>query len=616
MDSKLRDELEAILQQTLPLEDAVLTECVSICNIYHITPTDLKYKLEAMNYKASNTGTEIMPITIETLNAFKAQTQRNMARETTKKAQLKARGGATTANVNRARLPAQLMNQGRAMDVDAGPSGSSTAATPVKKEPVAITLNLAPSHVVFQGAKMDAESKKRRGYRYMYEKISERSEVLDQTIDDFADLIKDQFDIEELADPSAGTDEEVTIVGRIWQDPDVSSNSKLTEGSLWIESSRMLSSGARIPLRLDSAIKVKGVVAGSGGYGLFPGQIVALQGKNGGGGYFHASAILAIPPLKPSPTAQGVRDPKADPSIGEKDSTVCILSGPYTPDSDLLFKPWRAFLKTAIEAPEAKKPHVLILIGPFIDISHPKIQNGETDASPSSIFRARFLDPLRKFLQGSPSSIVVLVPSVRDILSRHCVFPQSEFEAELTDSHPRIFLQPNPARFTIDDISFGVTSVDVLFHLRKEEYFKRGVELAPIPATPGEVPSDTMANLCRHMLNQRSFYPYLCHDVNLDVSHLDEARMIDDGDVDYAPDVLIVPSRLKKFEKVVSSTLAINPSFLSKSSYAVLNIAKRTESSTLRERLQAELVTLDLPAAPAPAPTAVPPPAPKPEPSA
>lgn len=62
----------------------------------------------------------------------------------------------------------------------------------------------------------------------MYEKISERSEgvfvsgrptkswgrvadavfnaVLDQVIDDFADLIKDQFDIEELADPSAGTD--------------------------------------------------------------------------------------------------------------------------------------------------------------------------------------------------------------------------------------------------------------------------------------------------------------------------------------------------------------------------------------------------------------------------
>lgn len=108
----------------------------------------------------------------------------------------------------------------------------------------------------------------------------------------------------------------------------------------------------------------------------------------------------------------------------------------------------------------------------------------------------------------------------------------------------------------IDDISFGVTSVDVLFHLRKEELFKRGVEYSPIPAQPGEAPTDSMANLCRHLLNQRSFYPIfpvpleLSHDVNLDVSHLDEARMVDDGDLDYAPDVLILPSRLKRFDKV------------------------------------------------------------------
>jgi DNA polymerase alpha subunit B len=356
----------------------------------------------------------------------------------------------------------------------------------------------------------------------MYEKISERSEVLDQTIDEFAELVKDCFDIEELADPSSGTDDEVTVVGRIWQDPEIAAGAKLLESSLWIESSRMLASGARVPLRLDPAIKVKGCVQGSGGHGFYPGQIVALQGRNGGGGYFHATSILSIPPLKPSPTAQGVLDPKTDPSIGEKDSTVCIASGPFTPDSDLFFKPWRAFLETL----NAKKPHTLILVGPFIDVSHPKIQNGETDASPASVFRARFLDPLRKFLQSSPSSIVVVIPSVRDILSRHCVFPQSEFEAEITDSHPvwplplclwlriltsvqRIYLQPNPARFIIDDISFAVTSIDVLFHLRKEEFVKRGVEVNPIPAQPGDTPSDTMTNLCRHMLDQRRSAPVL-----------------------------------------------------------------------------------------------------------
>ena len=141
---------------------------MSICNIYHISPTDLKYKLEAMNYKASNTGTEITPITRETLSAFKQQMQRNMARETTKKAQVKAKAG-VTANVNRTRLPGGMMNQQRAMDVDPpGPSGSGSAPAPVvKKEPVTISTNLTPSHVVFRGAKMDMESKRMRSCKSM-----------------------------------------------------------------------------------------------------------------------------------------------------------------------------------------------------------------------------------------------------------------------------------------------------------------------------------------------------------------------------------------------------------------------------------------------------------------
>lgn len=58
------------------------------------------------------------------------------------------------------------------------------------------------------------------------------------------------------------------------------------------------------------------------------------------------------------------------------------------------------------------------------------------------------------------------------------------------------------------------------------------------------------------MLRSSSFYPIfpppqdLSSEVNLDMSHFDEARMVDDGDLDYAPDVLILPSRLKQFSKV------------------------------------------------------------------
>jgi len=70
--------------------------------------------------------------------------------------------------------------------------------------------------------------------------------------------------------------------------------SKLAEGAITIESSRMFSSGARVSLHLDPALKIRGGVRGSGGAGIYPGAIVALRGKNGGGGYFLATEFLAV----------------------------------------------------------------------------------------------------------------------------------------------------------------------------------------------------------------------------------------------------------------------------------------------------------------------------------
>jgi len=61
-----------------------------------------------------------------------------------------------------------------------------------------------------------------------------------------------------------------------------------------VESSRMLSSGARVPLRFDSSFKIRGGPQGAGGANLFPGAIVALRGKNGGGGWFLVNEILAV----------------------------------------------------------------------------------------------------------------------------------------------------------------------------------------------------------------------------------------------------------------------------------------------------------------------------------
>lgn len=88
--------------------------------------------------------------------------------------------------------------------------------------------------------------------------------------------------------------EEVIIVGRITHDAEYGSTSKLAEGVITIESSRALSLGSRAPLVLDPTIKIKGSVKGVGGVGMYPGAIVALKGKNGGGGYFLATEVLGV----------------------------------------------------------------------------------------------------------------------------------------------------------------------------------------------------------------------------------------------------------------------------------------------------------------------------------
>jgi hypothetical protein len=83
------------------------------------------------------------------------------------------------------------------------------------------------------------------------------------------------------------------VVGRICSDVEASS-SKLAEGSIMLESSRMLGSGTRVLLRFSPELKLRGMAQGISGTGLFPGAIVALKGRNGGGNAFVVEEILGV----------------------------------------------------------------------------------------------------------------------------------------------------------------------------------------------------------------------------------------------------------------------------------------------------------------------------------
>ncbi|KAG1898113.1 DNA polymerase alpha, subunit B [Suillus fuscotomentosus] len=534
--SSLRSDFCEWLGATDSEEDSegLINECISICQMYNLTAKDLQYKWEALSYGKAQT---ILRFTRESASDVKAQIQREMQ---AKNASSVSKSAATGF------VRGKFANSAKFAGVNAkGLTGPLKAAA---QPPKALFGGMASVPVKleqdFDGP--IASSNKGRAYRYMYETLGERSDTLDAQLDGFGELIlKNYRDILQLGHPGVFSEESCVVVGRIVLDAEASgSGIKLNDQSLILESSRSHGDGLR----------------------LFPGAVVALKGRNGGGGYFIASEILAIPPMPASP---------APPSNVAASFDMCIACGPFTPDANLDYKPWR----TLISNLKTSKPAVVLLLGPFVDATHAHIQNGMVDETPSDIFKHQFIAPLRDFLSQSPTSTVLLVPSVNDIISDHAVFPQCELDDEFRGD-PRIRLLPNPARFSLNEISFAVCSVDVLYHLRKEEYFRRGQEVDSIVCEP-EAASDPMSNLSRYDV---------AHEVNLDVSHSAELRVAESPE-DPGPDVMVLPSRLKHFSKVVDNSVVINPSYLTKGTYATLSYSGQGTGFP-KDRISADIAKL------------------------
>ncbi|KAF7768093.1 hypothetical protein Agabi119p4_7336 [Agaricus bisporus var. burnettii] len=586
MVSCTAQDVASSLGELVGRDEKIIAECLSICHNFNMSPDDLRWKLEAVSFSTNkNTPHSVLKnITLDSVLALKVQLQREVGRE--KKAQ--TRTSTVSANVNKMRTPA-VLNRSIKLPGPAVSSGRTVVAQ-VKQEEVQVA---GPSRVVFYGPKQDEKAKNQRAYRYMFEKQMERSENLDQMIDDAADIVRSHFKLDDIGDPGTTTDEDVVIVGRIFSDVDVEAE-KLTESSLFLESSRMLSGGARIALKFHPALVIRNNIRGARGLGFFPGAIVALKGRNGGGGYFLVNEVLTLPIPNPTAPVSGENTMKVDPVESGAFSLIAAC-GPFTADSDLSY----TFLASLVEAAKKDKPSALLLVGPFVDANHPSIRVGDLDSTPVELFHEKIYSSIKSFLDASPGSIAILLPDVRDLLSNHAVYPQSELSRDLVKNDPRIHLIPNPSRFKINDVSFGACSVDVLFHLRKEEFLKLGREVDPVlPVHEDDVGTDVMANTCRHLLQQRSFYPIfptppgLAHEVNMDVSHSDGLKLVD-GDNLNPPDVLILPSKLKHFVKMVHSTTVINASFLNRNTYALLKVAEGSGGmSSVKQRLSCEVVRL------------------------
>lgn len=87
-------------------------------------------------------------------------------------------------------------------------------------------------------------------------------------------------------------------------------------------------------------------------------------------------------------------------------------------------------------------------------------------------------------------------------------------KAEIRDcALQRAKVLPNPATFSVNELVFAVTSVDTLFSIKQNEFFKKGRDAVPASSDGADnsmsidqsAPKDAMARLCRHVLRQRRF---------------------------------------------------------------------------------------------------------------
>ncbi|KAI0874174.1 DNA polymerase alpha/epsilon subunit B [Hypoxylon argillaceum] len=413
---------------------------------------------------------------------------------------------------------------------------------------------------------------KKLNYKTLAMKSSEAAEILDDRIDDFITLVRDhhKIDEDEFGNASSQSTTEIVAVGRIASD---SFEGKLNAASVVLETSRRTGNGRRIPLKLEKL---------NDRYQFFPGQIVAFRGINSSGKEFLVREVLDIPLLHSAasmPAAiEGHREKlRGGPDAMDSDDEPAPLNiifgaGPYSADDNLDFEPLHAICGQAADT----YADVLMLTGPFIDVDHPLIATGDFDlpeeamaepdtATMSTVFKYMISPALNRLVASNPHITILLVPSVRDVIDKHVSWPQEAFLKKDLGLPKTAKIIGNPMTLFINEMVLGVSSQDILWELHHEELV--GLK----PETP-----NIMSRISRYLIEQRHYFPIfppvdrsklpkagtpegIPTGAVLDTSYLKLGEMIN-----ARPDVIILPSALPPFARVVESVVVINPGYLSK----------------------------------------------------
>lgn len=378
-------------------------------------------------------------------------------------------------------------------------------------------------------------------YRTMNLKLLDIADYIDERINYFQDLLLKEFkdNNQDLAfgDPNIQSQSEIYCVGRIVSDsPIISQNSlnNLNLDSLFLETSRSLGFGCRIKLDLSNLSDVS----------FYPDQIVAFKGINSNGTNFKVLQLLKFPYLG-SNIYKDDEIFKFKEILGSDNLKIALINGPFNSNNNLDFT---KFQKLIDHLNSVVKPDLIIILGPFISdktilnlINNENFFNSDTNnfsdlKNLDDLFKS-FITPVLNTLNCNK---IILIPNISDISNPHSNYPQPSFNRKSLGLSKKFKCFPNPSIFSINEISIGVSNIDILKNLKD--------------ITSPDIKSSRIDRILDYILNQRNFYPLFNSLNNLDVSYLGLAELNNE-----LPDLLILQSNyLKPFIKIYKNVTVLN----------------------------------------------------------
>ncbi|CAH8484703.1 unnamed protein product [Schistosoma haematobium] len=194
-------------------------------------------------------------------------------------------------------------------------------------------------------------------------------------------------------------------------------------------------------------------------YSVYSGQPLLIRGVNPTGHSLGVMEIFQIPISKP---------PFINPDKCLGNLHIMVACGPYTLSNS--HDPTGLF--NLLRSVKQSKPHVLILLGPFVDSEHPGIQS-YSETTYEELFQSR-VNSVSEWC--SHLSIRLIIVSSWRELHHDPVYPTPPIDKSwiektphLSSSYEKVQFAPDPCLFQIGEYVFGLTSVDILKDLSCEE---------------------------------------------------------------------------------------------------------------------------------------------------